>query len=186
MGLAQSIIRLFSVRRGVKLGRGVHIGPFSILSSPKGLIVGDDTYIGKFCTIQVSGRIGRGVLIANSVGIVGRIDHEYRQAGVLLRKGGRWIGTDRALQQDPKNQVEIGDDVWVGYGATVLSGVRIGQGAIVSAGSLVTKDVAPYSIVGGSPAKLLGNRFADAEAIAVHDAAIAHAYGEDENLRGMA
>lgn len=53
----------------------------------------------------------------------------------------------------------INDDVWIGYGATILSGVHIGQGAIVAAGSVVTKDVPPYAIVGGVPAKVIKYRF---------------------------
>lgn len=55
--------------------------------------------------------------------------------------------------------IVIDDDVWIGYGATIMSGVHVGQGAIIAAGSVVTKDVAPYSIVGGVPAKIIKYRF---------------------------
>jgi virginiamycin A acetyltransferase len=55
--------------------------------------------------------------------------------------------------------VIIGDDVWVGYGVIVMHGVKIGEGSIVAAGSLVTEDVPPYTIVGGAPAKPLRMRF---------------------------
>ena len=55
--------------------------------------------------------------------------------------------------------ITIEDDVWIGYGATILSGVHIGQGAIVAAGAVVSKDVPPYSIVGGIPAKVINYRF---------------------------
>ena len=57
-----------------------------------------------------------------------------------------------------KGPITVCDDVWIGYGATILSGVTIGQGAVVAAGSVVTKDVEPYSIVGGNPAKLIKYR----------------------------
>lgn len=60
-----------------------------------------------------------------------------------------------------KGDVVIGNDVWLGYGATVLSGVRIADGAVVGARAVVTKDVAPYTIVGGSPAVELKKRFDD-------------------------
>lgn len=58
-----------------------------------------------------------------------------------------------------KGDVLIDDDVWIGFGATILSGVHIGQGAVVAAGSVVTKDVPPYAIVGGVPAKVIKYRF---------------------------
>ena len=58
-----------------------------------------------------------------------------------------------------KQDIIIDDDVWIGYGATVMSGVHIGQGAIVAAGAVVTKDIPPYAIVGGVPAKVIKYRF---------------------------
>ena len=58
-----------------------------------------------------------------------------------------------------RGPIVVGDDVWIGLGATILSGVSIGQGAIIAAGAVVTKDVEPYAIVGGVPAKLIRHRF---------------------------
>jgi acetyltransferase-like isoleucine patch superfamily enzyme len=58
-----------------------------------------------------------------------------------------------------KGDIIIGNDVWIGAKSTIMSGVKIGDGAIVAAGALVTKDVEPYSVVGGNPAKLLKYRF---------------------------
>lgn len=58
-----------------------------------------------------------------------------------------------------KGNIIIDDDVWIGYGATIMSGVHIGQGAIVAAGSIVTRSVPPYAIVGGVPAKIIKYRF---------------------------
>ncbi len=57
--------------------------------------------------------------------------------------------------------VKIGNDVWIGHGAIVLSGITIGDGCIIGAGSVVTRDVEPYSVVAGNPAKLLRKRFSD-------------------------
>ena len=60
-----------------------------------------------------------------------------------------------------KGDIIVEDDVWIGYRSTILSGVRIGQGAVVAAGAVITKDVPPYAIVGGVPAKVLKYRFND-------------------------
>lgn len=60
-----------------------------------------------------------------------------------------------------KGDIIIADDVWVGAGAIILSGVHIGQGAVVAAGAVITKDVPPYAIVGGVPAKVIKYRFSD-------------------------
>ena len=62
----------------------------------------------------------------------------------------------------PKNkETVIGNDVWIGHGAVVLGGVSVGDGAVIAAGSVVTKDVAPYSVVAGVPAKVVRERFDD-------------------------
>lgn len=58
-----------------------------------------------------------------------------------------------------KGGITVRDDVWIGYRATVLDGVVLGQGSVIAAGAVVTKDVEPYSIVGGVPAKTIGYRF---------------------------
>lgn len=60
-----------------------------------------------------------------------------------------------------KGPIIVKDDVWIGFGSFVLSGVTIGQGAVVAAGSVVTKDVPPYAIVGGNPARVIRYRFSN-------------------------
>lgn len=62
-----------------------------------------------------------------------------------------------------KGDIVVDDDVWIGYGATIMSGVHIGQGAIVAAGSVITRDIPPYAIVGGVPATIIKYRFAPNE-----------------------
>lgn len=71
--------------------------------------------------------------------------------------GGEDIGGHPATKGD----VIIGNDVWIGNGATIMSGVRIGDGSVIAANATITKDVAPYQIVGGNPAKLIRQRFDD-------------------------
>ena len=65
----------------------------------------------------------------------------------------------KAVEQVSDGPIEIGSDVWIGADSIVLSGVRIGHGAVVAANSVVNRDVAPYAIVGGSPARVLRMRF---------------------------
>lgn len=62
---------------------------------------------------------------------------------------------------DNKGDIIIGNDVWIGYEAVILAGVSIGDGAIIGARAVVTKDVPPYTIVGGVPAKPIKKRFSD-------------------------
>ena len=73
--------------------------------------------------------------------------------------GGDWSGAMDGKAYPSKGNTVIGNDVWLGYRSTILPGVTIGDGAIIGMGSVVTKDVPPYSIVGGNPAKVIKLRF---------------------------
>jgi virginiamycin A acetyltransferase len=78
--------------------------------------------------------------------------------------GGDWLADMPAFAQRPtRGDTVLGNDVWLGYRVTVLPGVRIGDGAIVAAGSVVSSDVPPYGVVGGNPARLIRRRFCDAD-----------------------
>ncbi|MFC8718571.1 CatB-related O-acetyltransferase [Kitasatospora sp. NPDC057198] len=78
--------------------------------------------------------------------------------------GGSWADHFDLIADLPgRGDTTVGHDVWIGYGATVMPGVRIGHGAIVAAGSVVVDDVPDYGVVGGNPARLLRRRHADAD-----------------------
>jgi acetyltransferase-like isoleucine patch superfamily enzyme len=129
--------------------------------------IGDDVYVGKLCTIECDGRIGNGVMIANNVGLVGRYDHDIYCVGKFVRQA-PWIGADDYSGPGKDLQVNIEDDVWIGYGAILLTGITVGRGAIVAAGSVVTRDVARYAIVAGNPANPVAARFSKEE-ITIHE-----------------
>jgi acetyltransferase-like isoleucine patch superfamily enzyme len=148
----------------VSLGERVHIGIGSILDSYNGLTVGHDTYIGKFCTVECDGEIGSGVMLANNVGFIGRYDHDFHTIGKSIRNS-PWIGDPDYAGPGKGLKIVVGDDVWIGYGSIVLSGVTIGRGAIIAAGSVVTKDVEAYSIVAGNPARKRAERFTPSQII---------------------
>lgn len=156
-------LRRLSIRKNVRVGNNFHVGPGSVLWAPQDLRVGNDVYVGKNATIEVDGEIGDGVLIANLVGIVGRTDHDMHHAGTSIRRS-RWVGD---FPQDLSHRTVIGSDVWIGYGAIILSGITVGDSSIVAAGSVVTKDVPPNSIVAGNPARVTRNRYSEDD-LALH------------------
>ena len=96
-------------------------------------------------------------MLANDVHILGG-DHNFEKVGIPIIFSGR--GNMR--------ETIIGDDVWIGAYSIIMSGVHIGNGAIVAAGSVISKDVAPYSIVGGNN-KLIRMRFDSQENIQIHE-----------------
>lgn len=176
MKLKRKILRMAAVRKNVVAPHCLHVGPGSVLSASNRLTLGRNCYIGKGCTIQINGQIGNGVLVANNVGIVGRIDHEYRVPGIMVRDG-IWIEESDYLQRELSNSISIEDDVWIGYGSILLGGISVGRGAVIAAGSLVLSDVLPYDIVGGRPAKRITQRFSgDADAINQHNSALDEKY----------
>ena len=126
--------------------------------------LGDFSYMGEHCCVA-DAQIGRFTAIANHVRI-GAPNHpmdrasqhrftycpEYYDAQAERDNG---FFADRRA-----DRVIIGNDVWIGYGVIVLPGVAVGDGAVLAAGAVVTKDVPPYTIVGGVPAKVIRARFA--------------------------
>jgi len=122
------------------------------------ITVGDNFYIGKYSQIECDAEIGNNVLFANRVALIGRYDHNFTVPGVPIRLA-RSIRDKEYNWKGLNERIVIFDDVWVGYGSIILSGVKIGQGSIIAAGSVVTKDVEPYSIYAGNPARKIKERF---------------------------
>jgi len=121
------------------------------------LIAGEYSYIGNNCLIYPGVEIGRYTMLAQNVQIIGA-DHNYDLPGLPITFSGR-----------PKlKRTNIGRDVWIGANSIVFTGITIGDGAIIAAGSIVTKSVESYTIVGGVPAKFIKNRFNDNKAIEKH------------------
>jgi acetyltransferase-like isoleucine patch superfamily enzyme len=99
-------------------------------------------------------RIGDNVMFGPEVTILGG-NHRIDVPGIPM------IEVDDSMKSDENDRgVVIGNDVWVGTRAIILHGVHIGDGAVVGAGSVVTKDVPPYAVVAGNPARVLKQRFA--------------------------
>lgn len=102
-------------------------------------------------------KIGNYCSIAQNVSFVLNAEHELYHISTYPFKVAT-LGVQRG-EAISKGDIVLEDDVWVGYGATILSGVHIGQGAVIGAGALVNKDIPPYAICGGIPAKVIKYRF---------------------------
>lgn len=100
--------------------------------------------------------IGSYCSIADDVVFLLGGNHDYHHFTTFPVKR-KFLGASR--EATSKGKIVIGDDVWIGYRAMILSGVVIGQGAVIAAESVVTKSIEPYTIVGGNPAKVIKTRF---------------------------
>ena len=113
---------------------------------------GDRLIIGKFCA-----------LAQGTTFIMGPANHRTGSASTYPFNafGGAWTGAtpDHMSQLPRKGDTVVGNDVWLGRECVVMPGVKIGDGAIVAAYSVVTRDVAPYTVAGGNPARFIKNRF---------------------------
>ena len=111
---------------------------------------GDQLIIGKFCMIASDVKF-----IMNGANHLSNAISTYPFAVF----GNGWENAMEGKAYPNKGNIEIGNDVWIGYNATIMAGVKIGDGAIIATNSTVVSDVEPYSIVGGNPAKEIKKRF---------------------------
>ena len=123
----------------------IHVGRYTYgeiyVSSPN---TSYELYIGAFCSIA-----GDVKFLLGADHVIDRISTYPFKVNIL----------ENGIDAISKGNIIVGDDVWIGESAIILSGVHIGQGAVIAAGSVVTKDVPPYAIVGGIPAKVIKYRF---------------------------
>lgn len=153
---------LLAPHRNISIGDNSTFGRGTVLWAPNKMTIGNNVYIGKYCTLQADIEMGNNIEIANNVGLIGKYDHDFSKIGVSI-KDAPWIGDSSYDFKGKNKKIVVEDDVWIGYGAIVTTGIKIHRGAIVAAGSVVTHDVPAYSIVGGNPAHVLGQRFTEEE-----------------------
>lgn len=144
----------------INVASGVYIGDYSVINIEAdarsssiilcGVIIGESTYIGPLNNIRAGGgiiKIGKNCLISQMVTIVAS-NHGTNKNYPISKQPWR---SDRI-------NVQIGDDVWIGAGSTILPGITIGDGAIIGANSVVNKSIGKMEIFAGSPAKKIGDR----------------------------
>lgn len=142
--------------KGISIGNHVTMGRFSMIRPSGyygrdvgvGFKIGNYSNIGAYCYIGCAGgiEIGNNVLMSPRVSLFAE-NHNFDRLDIPIRDQGV-----------TSKSIFVEDDCWLASNSTILAGVRIGQGSIVAAGAVVTKDVPPYSVVGGVPAKIIDRR----------------------------
>jgi len=125
-------------------GRNVNVEHGAYFGSGRLVEIGDNSGIGVDCHVPANIRIGNNVMMGPEVLIIGR-NHRFNDVGIPMRLQ----GYEDALP------VVIEDDVWLGARVIILSGIRIGGGAVIGAGAVVAKDVPPFAICVGNPARII-------------------------------
>lgn len=154
----QSDLINLGARNNIIIGNNCHIRGEILVYDTGRFKIGIDSYLGPGSRIwcKQSIEIGSHVLISHLVDIHDTNAHSLdwtvrREEGLELFENGRSI-----INQDVTNApIIIEDDVWIGFKATILKGVKIERGAIVAAGSVITKDVPPFTLVAGNPARII-------------------------------
>ena len=141
----------------------IQIGDFTYYDAPESIenfetknvlyhfdFVGDKLIIGKFCQIATGIKF---IMNGANHGLTGFTTYPFKIFGNEFDQ--------LPLLSDNKGDTVIGNDVWIGYDVTIMPGIKIGDGAIIASKSVVSKDVKPYTIIGGNPAEIIRKRFPD-------------------------
>lgn len=150
-----------------RYGKNFHPDPDSDYTYHRNIEVGDDVSIGNngtFLCARSKIIVGNKVMFGPRVTVVAG-NHNTSLVG-------RFMTDVQEKRPEDDQDVIFEDDIWVGANATILQGVHVGRGSIIAAAALVTKNVPPYTIVGGVPAKVIGVRFKDLDTLCRHDAAL--------------
>lgn len=141
------------VSKKARIYRGTQIYKSSIgdysYAAPKSKLI--DAKVGKFCSIGHESCIGMGRHTLNKLSTSPIFTEKNNSLGQ------KWVDKDKSVI--PFQTINVGNDVWIGRNALIMGGVNIGNGAVVGAGAVVTKDIPPYAVVGGVPAKIIRYRF---------------------------
>lgn len=163
-------------------GKGLSVAPGSRLHGGENVSFGTDVRLGQLTQVYAAGGRGERIVLGDNVNTNSNVMINADLGGVIEIGDGVLIGPNSVLRAsnhefaDPDKpvrqqghragRIEVGDDVWIGANVVVLPDVRIGRGAVIAAGAVVTGDVEPFAIAGGVPARRIGTRGESA-----HDAA---------------
>lgn len=146
----RSFIRFKIRQRWIKTNGFTRIHGTVHLNAPNHIMTfGDKVQLGPHCHVSCDIHFGNHVLCAANVSFIGKNEHRFDIPESAIWDSPR--GIDKPTI--------VGNDVWIGHGAIVLGGVKIGDGSVIAAGSVVTHDIPECVVVAGNPAKVIKNRF---------------------------
>jgi maltose O-acetyltransferase len=144
---AKKLRRFFCKRLFKKAGYNINIEHGAFFASGKDIEIGDNSGMGINCRVSGPLKIGANVMMGPDV-IIYTQGHNFNRTDIPMMEQGN----------SEKKEVLIGNDVWIGARVIILPGVSVGEGAILAAGSVVTKNVEAFTVVGGNPAKIIKSR----------------------------